>query len=127
MAETAVRRRIRRAVESRGFGVWKLTYERPYYGGEMEGVCGGWFLWLDRDRFPYNGENDLCAVTVDELIAYIDYALKPVEGCECPPTSHHPLNPLKGDPQRPLHSPECRWFLDYRLYWWPTREEGNRG
>lgn len=128
MGETRTRSRIRRAVESRGYEVAELTYERPYYGGEFEGTCGGWWLWLDRDHTPNaHPGNDLMAVTADELLAYIDYQLKPTEPCECPTRSHHPLIRLKGDPQGTLHEPGCRWHIAYRLYWWADREETDRG
>lgn len=76
MSETRARKRIRKAVESRGYGVMSLTWEPWYDGGEMSGTCGGWKLILDRDYimdvFP---GNDLYALKVEEMLAQIDYWL----------------------------------------------------
>ena len=51
MSETRARRRIRQAVESRGFKVEALDWEPIYDSGEMGGAAGGWSLYLDRDCF----------------------------------------------------------------------------
>ena len=124
------RERIRKAVESRGFKVESLTWEPVYNGGEMEGLCGGWTLIIDR---PYNDYtcpgNDLYALSVDELLADIDWALTPPTPCGCAnePGEYplrHPSIPIVDDPQRPLHRADCEWHIRYRLRWWDdTRQE----
>jgi hypothetical protein len=116
-AETRGVKRIRKAVESRGYGLARVEWEKVNGYGE-----GGWFITLDRDYLPNSRPgNDLCAETLDELIAYIDHQLKPTEPCDCGRT-HHPLIVLKGDPAIPLHDPACPNFLAYRLRWWPTEQ-----
>uniref|UniRef100_UPI001A7E0D39 hypothetical protein n=1 Tax=Mycobacteroides abscessus TaxID=36809 RepID=UPI001A7E0D39 len=61
MSETRARRRIREAVESRGYAIESIDYEPIYNAGEMAGLAGGWWVELDRpflERcFP---GNDLC-------------------------------------------------------------------
>jgi hypothetical protein len=113
--ETRGVRRIRKAVESRGYGLASVEWEKLNGYGE-----GGWFITLDRDYLPNSHPgNDLCAETLDDLIAYIDHQLKPAEPCACGRT-HHPLIVLKGDPPIPLHDESCPNFLRYRLAWWPV-------
>lgn len=118
------RKRIQRAVELRGFHVKELDWE-PLAGdvGDM-GNPGGWALVVDR---PYVERtwpgDDLYGLSVEELLADIDWSLRPPEPCACQPwpsPAWMPLHHLKGDPQRPLHEPGCRWFVDYRLRWWPA-------
>jgi hypothetical protein len=119
VSETRARRRIRQAVEARGYAVKKLTWEPWTAAAEKSGIGGGWMLILDRDWLPNTSSgDDLGALSVDELVAYIDWALKPTEPCECGRT-HCPTMPIKGDPQTGLHERACRWFLPYRLPWWP--------
>lgn len=126
MAETRARRRIRQAVESRGYSVQKLTWASWYDGGEMLGICGGWDLFLDRGYLPNTfPDNQLGALTVEELLAQIDYWLKPDEMCDC--DRSHSADMAAGrinDPQKPTHGTECRWHIRYRLHWWPTTEIG---
>lgn len=120
MSETRARRRIREAVESRGYAIESIDYEPIYNAGEMAGLAGGWSVELDRpflERcFP---GNDLCGFSVDEVLAEVDYWLKPATPCECD-RSHHPIMAasVKGDPQRPTHGSNCRHHLKYRLRWW---------
>lgn len=128
MAETRARRRIRQAVESRGYSVQKLTWESWYDGGEMSGICGGWDLYLDRDYLPntFPG-NQLGALAVDELLAQIDYWLKPDGPCDCDRShSADMASRIINDPQKPTHGPECRWHIRYRLPWWPSTETPER-
>lgn len=117
------RERIRKAVESRGFAVKSLTWEPIYSGGEMDGLCGGWALIVDRryNDYTYPG-NDLYGLSVDELLADIDWTL-PHPPCDCANESdenpyRHPLVPVLGDPQRPLHRADCPSHIRYRLRWW---------
>lgn len=120
MSETRARRRIREAVESRGYSIESIDYEAPYNAGEMMGYAGGWWVELDR---PYLEKcfpgNDLCGRSVDEVLAEIDYWLRPSMPCECD-RSHHPLVAgwVKGDPQRPTHGADCCHHIKYRLRWW---------
>ena len=122
MAETRARRRIRQAVESRGFQVKSLQWEPWYDAGEMSGIAGGWMLILDR---PYLGSthpgDDLCALSVEELLAQIDYWLKPDGECPCDRSHSADMAArLINDPQKPTHGSECRFHIRYRLPWWPA-------
>lgn len=118
MTETRSRRRIRLAVESRGYNVEELEWEPIYTGAEKEGMGGGWSAITDR---PYHdlGYQELNALSTEELLAEIDYWLKPPELCDCGST-HYPGHPLKGDPPGPAHQVDCRWRLNYHLSWWPA-------
>ena len=120
MIETRARRRIRQAVESRGYAVATLDWESIYNAGEMMGLAGGWGLTLDRDYLPNTSPgNDLGALSVEELLAQIDYWLKPDGPCECDRShSADRAAALINDPQKPTHGPECRWYIPYRLRWW---------
>jgi hypothetical protein len=113
MDETRTRKRIRRAVESRGFRIQSIEWER---------VCGGWTVIVDRPyvQSPRPG-NDLGGLSAEEVLADIDFSLRPIETCGCYPDDRprrHPLLPIKGDAERPLHEPGCRWYIAYRLRWW---------
>jgi hypothetical protein len=118
--ETRARRRIRLAVESRGYAVEELEWEPIYNGGEMCGWCGGWTLIMDRPHVPNCiPADDLYGFSVDELLAQIDYWLKPDEPCDCD-REHSALLAARviGDPPKPTHAPECRFHIPYRLRWW---------
>jgi hypothetical protein len=124
---SAQRERIRKAVESRGFKVKSLSWEPIYNGGEMCGLCGGWTLVLDRryNDYTYPGD-DLYALSADELLADIDWTCR-TPPCDCASDpderpSRHPVVPILGDPQRPLHRPDCEWHIPYRLRWWSESE-----
>lgn len=124
MSETRARRRIRQAVESRGYAVRELTWEPIYNAGEMMGLAGGWMLILDRPFLErtYPGD-DLGALSVDELLAGIDYWLRPTEPCECDRTHSATMAAmLKGDPQKPTHAADCTHHIRYRLRWWGDSE-----
>ncbi|WP_159794492.1 hypothetical protein [Puerhibacterium puerhi] len=120
--ESRPRRRIREAVESRGYRVKSLEWEPIYYAGEMSGYAGGWTLALDRPYVPntYPGD-ELGGLSVEVTLADIDWSLRPSEPCGCYPEDRpgrHPLHRIKGDPERPLHEPGCRWHIAYRPRWW---------
>jgi len=113
MTETRARRRIREAVESRGYAVERLEWEPGY-------DSGGWTLILDRDYVPNSSPgNDLYGYNVEEVLASIDYWLRPTEPCTCD-LKHDPLTAcrLLEDPEKPTHDTECRWHIRYRLPWW---------
>lgn len=118
MTETRARRRIRQAVESRGYQLASLEWDPPVDGGEMSGLCGGWYGTTDR---PYEGRtwpgNDIMGLSVDEALAWIDTFVIPPEPCDCG-FDHNPLVPVKGSPDHGLHLPTCRWHIKYRLRWW---------
>ena len=122
MSESRQRQRIRKAVESRGYGVESLDWEPIYNAGEMSGLAAGWMLILDRDFLPNTVPgNDMGALSVDELLAQIDYWLKPSETCECDLTHSADMAAgLINDPQRHTHGPDCRWHIPYRLRWWTS-------
>lgn len=127
--ETRARRRIRRAVESRGFKVLSIDWEPWYNGGEMSGICGGWTVLTDRPWEPNTNYGDeAMGLSVAEVLAWIDYFFKPSEPCGCYPgdrPDRMPMNLLKGEPEGVLHKPECHWHIDYRLPWWkPATDQG---
>lgn len=131
--ETRARRRIRKAVESRGYAVESMEWEPIYNAGEMMGLAGGWWITLDRDYLPRTTPgNDLGGLSVEEVLAEVDYWLEPTEPCDCDQLSASGLNrrapnrPLKGDPQRGLHDPECKWRIPYRLRWWADETPGEQ-
>lgn len=124
-AESRQRKRIRAAVESRGFRVDTLTWEHHYPGGEKSGICGGWSLTVDRNFLAntYPG-NDLYGLSADELLAEVDYWLQPPESCDCDRThSAIAAASVLGDPEQPTHRVGCRWHLRYRLPWWGRATE----
>jgi hypothetical protein len=129
MTETRARRRIREAVESRGYAIESISYEPWYNAGEMMGIGGGWFVELDR---PYLANcipgNELGGLSVEEVLADVDYWLKPDSPCACDLTRNHPIIAagIKGDPQRPTHDADCPHHIKYRLRWW-TKADGGAG
>lgn len=122
MSETRARRRIRKAVENRGFNVLSMEWEPWYNAGEMSGLAGGWYVETDRPwEQNCNYGSEATGLSVDEVLAYIDYFFDPTESCDCYPgdrPDRMPTNLLKGEPEGVLHKPECRWRIDYRLPWW---------
>lgn len=120
MSETRTRRRIRKAVESRGFKVENLEWEAPYDAGQ--GYGGGWTVVVDRPYalYTYPG-NEMGGLSVDDALADIDWSLRPTEPCACYPNDRrgrHAALRIKGDPEHPLHEPACRWYIAYHLRWW---------
>lgn len=107
------------AVESRGHAVKSLNWESIYDTG-MDGPGGGWALRLERDyianTFP---GNDLYGLSVEELLAQIDYWLRPDGPCGCDRSHSADMAARQiNDPQKPTHGPECRWHIPYHLRWW---------
>lgn len=114
--ETRARRRIRKAVESRGYQLVHLEWEPWSNGGEKSGICGGWYGRLDRPTAPnIHPGDDIVGLTVEELLAHIDQFVPPPEPCACPEPDSGPLwshTPLF------MHEPGCKWRLRYWLRWW---------
>lgn len=117
LKETRARRRIRLAVESRGYKLVSLEWEPWSNGGEKSGICGGWFGLLDRSYEPntFPG-NEIMGLSTDEVVAWVDEFVPPPEPCECPPIGY----PGAFQSMEPLwrHKPECRWHLRYWMRWW---------
>lgn len=120
MAETRARKRIREAVESRGYRIESIEWEPIYMGGEKEGACGGWTVILDR-RFLENTfpGDDLYGLSVEEVLAGIDYWLQPERPCPCD-RRHSAMTAARliNDPDKPTHDASCAWHIPYRLRWW---------
>lgn len=116
--ETRARRRIRLAVESRGYQLTSLEWEPWSMGGEKEGICGGWHGTTDRPymRNSYPGD-EIMGLSVEEVLAWVDAFIDPPESCECD-GPRFPMNPTKGKPRRGRHDPDCKWYIRYHLPWW---------
>lgn len=114
--ETRARRRIRKAIESRGYRLVSLDYEPWYDAGEKAGIGGGWYGTLDRNYLPGSHPgNDICGLSVEEVLWSIDHYVKPPEPCDCPSPTYsgvYPPSPMWE------HSKGCRWFIRYWLAWW---------
>lgn len=111
MSETSARRRIREAVESRGFSLASLSYTPAV----------GWEGTTTEKIFPNMWPGDCFeGRSVDECLADIDWALPTPGPCGCErPASFYPLGRLKGWPSKVgCHDEGCRWFIRYRLPWW---------
>jgi hypothetical protein len=113
MAETRSQRRIRLAIESRGFTLKSLDYER---------ADGGlWVATTVEKIWPnsYPG-NEVCGASVEECLADIDRSLPTQEPCGCSRPRHFsPLGGVKGMPSKVgCHDHGCRWHIHYRLRWW---------
>jgi hypothetical protein len=120
--ETRARRRIRKAVESRGYKVLNIEWEPIYQGGEMSGLSGGWTVTTDAPlKVHTNYGDEFIGLSVEEVLADIDCDLWRTPPCPCYPDDdplRHPMVSTKNSPQHPLHEPDCRWFIAYRLPWW---------
>lgn len=129
MSETRARRRIRKAVENRGFKVLSMEWEPWYNAGEMSGLAGGWSVETDRPWEPNcNYGSEAYGLSVEEVLACIDYFFTPNEPCSCysgERPDRMPMNLLKGEAEGVLHKAECRWHIEYHLPWWtrPTTGE----
>lgn len=116
MSETRARRRIRQAVESRGFKLVTLDWEPVSAGSEMGGSCGGWYGRVDRPTDDHTWpSNEVMGLNVDSVIAWVDCFFPTPEPCDCtsgvsPFYSHEPVS---------MHDPDCKWHLDYWMPWWP--------
>lgn len=114
--ETRARRRIRAAVESRGYALVSLEWEPWEDQGEKSGIGGGWYGQLDRSyRANTWPGNDIMGLSVDETIAWVDQFVDPPEQCECPNRDGYPLNARAPGG---CHEQSCRWHLRYWLRWW---------
>lgn len=122
MAETRARRRIRQAVESRGYKLTALEWEPWSDGGDKSGICGGWFGTVDRPyrRNEWPGD-EIMGLSVEETLAWIDEFIDPPEPCACPELDllDHPLRALN---PTWMHSGHCRWHIRYWLRWWGDRQ-----
>ena len=112
-------------IDGWSFGGFMVTYAMTHSTSFVMGIGGGWMIVLDRpySKSPF-ADNDFGALSVEEVLAHIDYRLPPDGPCDCD-RSHDPIRAsrLKGDPCRPTHDPGCPHHLKYRLPWWPKPEE----
>jgi hypothetical protein len=114
--ETRARRRIRKAVEARGFRLVSLEYEPWYDAGEKAGIGGGWYGEMDRSVAPnIHPGNDIMGLSVEEVVANVDHHVPPPEPCECPEPEGFYLT--QREPCH-RHLPGCKWRLNYWLPWW---------
>lgn len=119
--ETRARRRIRQAVESRGFKLLTLEWEPWSDGGEKSGICGGWYGTVDRQTHPsFFPGNEVMGLSVEEAVAWVDEFFPTPEPCAC----KKPDYPRPSQAHEPtfMHEPECRWRLNYWLAWWGPKE-----
>lgn len=127
-AESRTRRRIRKAVETRGYSVLSMEYEAAYSAGEKMGMGGGWTVLTDAPLLPNtNSGDDFIGLNVEEVLADIDWDGGRKRPCDCYPEDcdRHPLVPIKGDPEHPLHEPDCVHHIAYRLPWWSRPERAS--
>jgi len=120
--ETRARRRIRKAVESRGYSVLEVDYEPWYDAGEKMGIGGGWSVLTTAPLWPNTNYGDeVDGLSVEYVLADIDWQIRPTTPCECPdaanPSPRHGSRYI-GMPEAPIHEPDCRWFIRYHLPWW---------
>lgn len=121
MGESRARKRIREAVESRGFTLDTIEWEPVYNAGEMMGLAGGWWGETVERIWPNTTPgNEFGGLNVEDCLADIDWALGPPSVCECVrPDGFDPRGGIKGWPsQVGMHDPGCRWHIHYRLPWW---------
>lgn len=71
--ETRARRRIRQAVEAKGYRLVFLEWEPWSPGGEKSGICGGWYGEVDPPycRWSIPG-TEIMGLSVDEVLAWIE-------------------------------------------------------
>lgn len=116
MMETSARKRIRRAVESRGYNLVSLRWEHWYNAGEKSGIGGGWYGILDRSYQPNSYPSDeIMGLSVEEVIAWIDEFIPVPIPCEC---VSPPVALLYSTTPTNRHDPDCMWYLKYYLKWW---------
>lgn len=71
--ETRARRRIRQAVEEKGYRLVSLEWEPWSNGGEKSGICGGWYGELDPKYAPNDWPgNEIMGLSVDEVLDWIE-------------------------------------------------------
>lgn len=114
MKETRAHKRIRRAVESRGFTLEHLEWVPLSYDD------GGWFgSTVEPIRPQTIPDNEFYGVNVESCLANIDWYLRPPEQCDCErPAWFAPFIPLKDVPHVGMHDQTCRWHIRYHLSWW---------
>jgi hypothetical protein len=124
-SESRARRRIRRAVESRGHTVTSMEYKPWYNGGEKSGICGGWSIQFSPGLVRSFIRINVFGLSVDEVLAAIDYWLPPAGPCDCD-RKHDPMTAcrIKGDPKKPTHGAECPHHIRYTLPWWKKNTAG---
>jgi hypothetical protein len=120
--ETKARRRIRQAVESRGFKLVSLTWEPWSNGGEKSGICGGWFGELDRQTHPFP-DAEIMGLSVDETVCWVDEFVPTPEPCDCDPPTYP--GPLQSSEPTFMHEEGCPWRLRYWLRWWGPKPSHN--
>lgn len=118
--ETVARRRIRHAVESRGYRLVSLEWEPWSNGGEKSGICGGWLGELDRPTHPniFPG-TEIMGLSVDETVAWVDQFVPTPEPCNCAERDYP--YPMQAHEPTFMHDEDCRWRLRYWLRWWGPR------
>lgn len=120
--ETRTRKRIRKAVESRGYKVLEMDWEPWGPCFEKEGIPGGWTVLTNAPLLPNTNYGDeVGGLSVEEVLADIDWMIRPTEPCDCPDSdmpAHRLGNRYHGMPDTPIHRPDCRWHIAYRLSWW---------
>lgn len=125
VSETRTRRRIRKAVVSRGYAIKELEWEPVYNAGEMCGLAGGWYLQVDRPYVERTFPGDeLGGLSAEELLADIDHDLRPAEPCECDRDHHAVMRAGRiNDPQKTTHDADCKWHIPYKLRWWKDKPD----
>lgn len=126
MSESRARRRIRLAIQSRGFTLESLDYETAYDAGEKMGYGGGWFGSTIEQIWPNTMPgNEFGGLNVEDCLADIDWSLTPPEPCDCDrPHGFNPRGGIKGWPVRVgMHDSDCKWHIRYTLPEW-RREHG---
>ena len=116
-SETRARRRIREAVEARGYTLTRLTWEPWGAAAEKSGISGGWECQVSpRPIENFYGSEDFCGLSVEELLQYLDQFLPPREPCECPKQDRSPTL----EPFTPIffHTEACPYRIRYWLRWW---------
>ncbi len=75
MSETRARRKIRRAVEAKGYTLTELTWEPWGRAAEKEGIPGGWEGYVEPEPRGYPGVPAVMGLSVDEALEWIDQFL----------------------------------------------------
>ena len=104
-----------------------MDWEPWYDAGEMSGIGGGWTVLTDAPLHTNTNYGDeVAGLSVEEVLADIDWSLHPTEPCDCIEEGERIVPRLgsryQGMPETPIHLPGCRWRIDYRLPWWPLTE-----
>jgi hypothetical protein len=73
-AESRARKKIRQAVEAKGYTITRFDWEPIRPGGEKEGLEGGWYLEV---RAPSGGEDWVMGLNWRDAVEWADRFLKP--------------------------------------------------